>query len=455
MKVDLLLLSRDLSPLRSDVWSGIQRQEGVSLEIIRITGTPHADDQNRYATIARARNAGKAVGSSPFVMLLDDDVVLGPRTIAQLVDGLQNRPRFAALAADSANEMSSGWDHWDYPCHVGMAAVLFRRELLNGVTFRWEPDKCECRCCCDDLRRAGYAIGYLKGTEAWHRPLARGHLPEVRHLAPEHSEQSTPVYPGRILAAFDRMHLRLFMRRFLATLRRCGNHETVTAVVYGHYPSERRLLASQPGVEVFAAPPDGHPARRRVRDFQEVMAAWPGDAPVAYWDAADVVFQDKVASLWDLVRANRHRLLAVREVIELGQSTVALEWVQTIRDPIARQGALDLLLSRPVLNSGFAAGTVQAMRQYFKAANALLHSPALEGTTDWGDQTALNLYCHSNPDAWVEIPTGWNYCLVGRTRVDYVVDAGGRTQRLDQQPLHVVHGAGGTLRLFDLIHLTS
>ena len=61
--------------------------------------------------------------------------------------------------------MAGEWENWDYPRHVGMAATLFRRERLERLTFRWEPGKCECRCCCDDLRRAGFGIGYLAGGQ--------------------------------------------------------------------------------------------------------------------------------------------------------------------------------------------------------------------------------------------------------------------------------------------------
>ncbi len=358
-EVDLLLLSRDLSPPRPDVWRGIESQEGVRLRVFRLTGARLPDDTNRLETIVRARNAGKHLGSAPWVMLLDDDVVLDSNCVARLVHGLRERPDFAAFGADCAGEMAGGRQHWDYPRHVGMAATLFRRERLKTITFRWEPGKCECRCCCDDLHRAGIGIGYLSEALAWHRPDPRQRVgPEASGEARPIPDTATPVLPGRILAAFDRRHLRLFKRRFLGSLRRSGNSETVTAVASGLYPSEQRVLAAMPGVEVFVAPNDGHPARRRLRDFQNAIAAWSDETPVAYWDAGDVVFQDRIAPLWDLVRADPERLLAVREVIELAKSTVALDWVETIRDPEARQRALDLLSVRPVLNSGFAAGTV-------------------------------------------------------------------------------------------------
>ncbi len=470
MNVDLLFLSRDLSPPRPDVWEGIRAQEEVTIRLIRIMGPVRPGDRNRFETIARARNAGKRQGSTPLVMLLDDDVVLGPRCVARLAEGLIGRSEFAALAADSASEMNDGRDHWDYPRHVGMAAVLFRRERLQALTFRWEPSKCECRCCCDDLHRAGYAIGYMPGAEAWHKPSptsapltcagASSHCDQLQQdpKPAEPAPASTPARPslaGRVLTAFDRKHLRLFVRRFLRTLRNEGNRETVTAVTSGLRASERTILARKPGIEVFVAPNDGHPARQRLRDFQQVMASWPEDTPVAYWDAGDVVFQDRLNPLWDLVRAHPDHLLAVTEVVTYCTSTLNLGWAETIQDPEARARALGLLQDCNIINSGFAAGTARAMLHYLREADRLLNSPALHGTSDFGDQTAMNLYCRSNPHAWLEIPRGWNYCLTGLSPRDYRVSPDGRTKRLDGEPLHVVHGAGGNLRRWDLVHLTA
>ncbi|MFO0958385.1 MAG: glycosyltransferase family 2 protein [Isosphaeraceae bacterium] len=444
--IDLILLSRDLSPLRPDVLEAIRAQQGVRPRVIRVTGPPAPGDRSRFETIVRARNAARDRGTTPFVMLLDDDVVLGPRCLLALAEGLRTRPQFVALGADSAGEMADGLGHWDYPRHVGMAAVLFRREHLRQLAFRWQPDRCECRCCCDDLRRAGHAIGYQRGAIAWHRP---------RRMADPAGVAVDRKLPGRILAAFDRTHLRLFIKRFLRSLRAEGNPEVVTAVTSGLYPSERRRLAGLPGVEVVVAPNDGHPARQRLRDFQPVIARWPAETPVAYWDAADVVFQARIAPLWDLVRRDPDRLLAATEAIPFRESITFKYWTYTIQDPQARARAEELFRDHDTINSGFGAGTARAMLRYLKAANRLLNSPALAGTGDWGDQTAMNLYCRSHPDRWREVPRGWNYCLVGLGPAHYRVGEDGRTSRLDGQPLHVVHGAGKTLKPWDLVHLTA
>lgn len=440
--VDLLFLSRDLSPPRDDVRAGIEAQGGVRLKVSRVVGARHPEDRDRCETIARARNAGKRMGSARWVMLLDDDVVLGDRCVARLVEALRGRPDFAAMAADCAGEMRRGLGHPDYPRHVGMASILFRRECLEAITFRCEPGKCECRCCCDDLRRAGFAIGYLPGAEAWHRPSPMHAHGAATAVAPVDVDDPGPS--GRILAAFDRRHSSLFARRFLATLRASGNRETVSAVAYGVFPSVRNVLARMPGVDLIASRNDGHPARRRLRDFAAVVARWPGDTPVAYWDAGDVVFQDRVAPLWDLIRADPDRLLVAREKLEFHESPVVIAWAESIADLEARRQALDLLMRRPVLNSGFAAGTARTLLRYFRAADRLRHSTALRGSTDWGDQTALNLYCYTNPGAWREVARGWNYCLVGLGTRDFRVNPDGRTESRDGTPVHVVHGNGGT-----------
>src|SRR5947209_1675581 len=103
--VDVILLSRDQAPLRERVRHGIEAQNGARLRMHRAVGVPRPDDPNRWATIARARNAGKRLGTSPWVLFLDDDVVLGPGCVARLVEALRQRPAYAALAADYLGEL--------------------------------------------------------------------------------------------------------------------------------------------------------------------------------------------------------------------------------------------------------------------------------------------------------------------------------------------------------------
>ncbi len=453
MDVDLLFLSRDLSPPREDVRRGIEAQEGVRLRVHRVVGTPRPEDPNRWATIARARNEGKRLGTAPWVMCLDDDVVLGPGCVARLAAALRDRPGFAALAADSAGEMAGGWQNWDYPGHVGMAAVLFRRDRLAGLTFRWEPGRCECLCCCRDLRRDGFGIGYLATARAWHRPDPHrpAHPSDDRagevgasHAAAAGGRPPVIARPARILSAFDRRHYDRFRRQFLATLRAHGNPEAVTAVAYGLHPGERARLETA-GIEVVAGrDPGPGPATRRLRDFQGLIARWPEDTPVAYWDAGDVLFQGRLAPLWPLVRAHPDRILAAREPVAVGASPAIRPWTACIRDPAERRRAFAVLSTHPFVNSGFVAGTARAMLGYLSVVDRLVDRP-LAGVGWWGDQVALNYYIHTTPGSWREVSDGWNYCLIFRNPRTYRVRGDGRVEARDGTPVHVVHGNGRTL----------
>src|SRR5262249_38320271 len=52
--------------------------------------------------------------------------------------------------------------------HVAMGAVMFLRPVLQRIRFRSEPGRCECSCCCEDIRKMGYGIDYLPGVRAEH-----------------------------------------------------------------------------------------------------------------------------------------------------------------------------------------------------------------------------------------------------------------------------------------------
>ncbi|QEH33513.1 hypothetical protein OJF2_20150 [Aquisphaera giovannonii] len=453
MDIDLIVLSRDLSPLREDVRAGIAAQRGVTLTVHRCAGTRHPDDPHRRATIARARNEMKRFGSRPLVMFLDDDVVLGPGCVSALAEGLRRRAGFAALAADSAAEMGCELENWDCPSHVGMAAVLFRRRDLAGLTFRWDDERCECRCCCDDLRAAGRGIGYLRGAAAWHRPG-----PEARHPARPHPDHAAPSAaassprgsPGRILAAFDRRDQRRFRKQFMKTLREFRNDEPVWAFAYGLSPLELEQLAAIPNLTVVSIPASGDcPALRRLEDFPRLLAEWPADTPVAYWDAGDVLFQSRLGPLWDLVAAHPDRILVAPEPLSYPENPVIRTWSDYVIDPVAREETFRIMSSQTFLNSGFAAGTARSLMAYCREGVQLLRSPFLWGMDLWADQPALNLYCHAHPESFRIIDRGWNYALAGRPPDQYFVGEDGRGYRTDGGPVHVLHGNSGTLNWLD------
>ena len=247
----------------------------------------------------RARNAGSRLGSAPWVMFLDDDVVLGPGCISMLLDELQPasricRPRRGLPGRsgrpvdDSSRSTKSGV--LPTTAHVAMGATLFRRDALAHLSFRWQPGRCECQCCCDDLRRIGTRdrLPARRPGRLTNGADSRGHhsSPEpaparARRRARRADRSSTPE--PRILTTFDRRHLNRFLLQFLPTLRESGNDEIVTAVAYGLWPSERQRLAAIPGVEpVFLAndgdcpcdpPAPRFPGRRRTMARRDARGA--------------------------------------------------------------------------------------------------------------------------------------------------------------------------------------
>jgi hypothetical protein len=143
-------------------------------------------------------------------------------------------------------------------------------------------------------------------------------------------------------------------------------------------------------------------------------------------------------------------LLAVREPSGYPRNSAVTRWSRTIRDPLWRRRAFDLLKVRPFLNSGFAAGTARVMLAYLREAHRMRHSAELRGSTDWGDQMALNLYCHLEPARWLEIDEGWNYCTHDRTRGEVRVEPDGRVASRRGTQIHVTHGNAHSFRNFEL-----
>ena len=294
---------------------------------------------------------------------------------------------------------------------------------------------------------------------AWHRP---GPAVKSDSQAPDparqndRSPQSPPAVrrrprPGRIFAAFDRRDQHRFRTQFLPTLRDSGNHEPVWAFAYGLFPSELARLEAQPGVTVVAVPHNGVcPALRRLRDFQRVVADWPEDTPVAYWDAGDILFQGQLGPLWDMVDAHPDILLITAEPKSYPENPVIRVWSDWILDPSARARAFEIMSTHVFLNSGFAAATASALLSYLREGDRLLNSHALLGVDDWGDQVALNVHCHSNPGCWKTIEPGWNYTLAGRETDEYRITLDGRAKRLAGGPVHVLHGNDRSLRWLEL-----
>ncbi|EMI19486.1 Glycosyl transferase, family 2 domain protein [Rhodopirellula maiorica SM1] len=440
--VDVLMLCRPHSEPQPVVVDAIHRQNDVNVRLHIATGWPHSADRNRWQTIARARNRIKQRAAADWVMFVDDDVLLDPQCIATLVHRLKCSPTLGAVAADYDLENQTSTNAG----HVGMGACLFRGEVLETIQFRSTANQCECACCCEDLRQQGIGITYCGIAKATHLGKTPHDATVVGRQARNHAPLTHSSY---VLAAFDRRDLQRFEHQFLRSLRTWGNACPVIAVTYGLYPSEIRRLTQLSNVHVVARPSNGTMVPvRRLHEFAEITGRLPAEAAVAYWDVSDVVFQTQLDTLWQSVAIRPDVVHAVIEPKGYPDNAVIPAWSLSIHDPGHRRNAFELLKRNPFLNSGFAAGTAATLHRYFSAADRMRTGPELAGTTDWGDQMGLNLYCHQQPHRWHAADEGWNYCVHDRSVGEVAVSPEGLVISRRTGKIPVVHGNARSLRQF-------
>jgi hypothetical protein len=372
-------------------------------------------------------------------MFVDDDVVLHKDCIRHLMNDLIANMRLAAIAADYSHDQNKPGRRG----HIAMGATLFRGDVLRALTFRSTETLCECWCACIDLRSHGREICHSTYAKATHLKLDKG-----RTRTCSKQESTSPV----ILAAFDRRDITRFEHQFLKSLRLSGNSERIIAIAYGLYPSERAKLCRIADIEWDFKNYNGQMVPiRRLEDFAKHTQRLPPSTPVAYWDVADVIFQDSLADLWCEVQTSPDQLLAVVEPKGYPENKVIQPWCLSIHHPGSRKQALKLLKANPFLNSGFAAGTADVMRRYFEAAVSMRHGPVLSGTTDWGDQMCLNIYCHLNSQAWRAVDSRWNYCVHDRRPGEVHVTTDGRVESAIGDRIAVAHGNARSLRQFAIL----
>ena len=451
--VDVVILHRPGLPPSKRVVESIRSQRNVSVNLHFQVGETRDEDFNRWATIARARNAAKRFANAPWFMFVDDDVLLDADCIANLLRDLKQSESFGAVAADYSNDR----DRPDRVGHVAMGATLFRREVLKRLNFRATERLCECWCACFDLRHNKVGIRYC--DQAWATHLRDSQKASSRETAlyandKRHTQPAlqTDFPEPQIFAAFDRRDIDRFEHQFLRTLRSHGNSQAVTAVGYGLFPSERRRIEALPNVRPDWQSYNGQmPPVRRIADFARLLESCPARTPVAYWDVADVIFQDSLTELWQEIQSTPDRLLAVIEPKSYPENKIIPAWSLTIRHPRYRRQAFELLKQSPFLNSGFAAGTAGVMLHYFQRAVAMRNGPELSGTSDWGDQMCLNMYCHTHCDRWRAVDQRWNFCVHDRKPGEIRVSPIGYIESRKGAKISVAHGNARSLRQFGLL----
>ena len=167
--VDVVLLHRPGDVPNREVVDAITSQVGVQVRLHTHVGYPEASDFNRWFTIARARNAMKNYGTSPWVMLVDDDVVLDRDCITNLLLQLKQNAHLGVVGADYSNDLGQA----NRQGHISLGATLWRRGVLSRLNFRATKRLCECWCAAHDLRHNGVGIDYCKTARAKHLKPAR------------------------------------------------------------------------------------------------------------------------------------------------------------------------------------------------------------------------------------------------------------------------------------------
>lgn len=118
------------------------------------------------SNLAQARNAVKLYAETPRVLMLDNDVVMPPRSLEVMLSFLDAHPDFGAIALakrPSCVEPLLDETCVTEPAHVDMSCVLWRGLVLKEHVFRTTSDASHCDClpACSDLRANGQRIGFL------------------------------------------------------------------------------------------------------------------------------------------------------------------------------------------------------------------------------------------------------------------------------------------------------
>jgi len=120
-----------------------------------------------------ARNQVKRYGTSPYVLMLDNDIVMPSGSLKQMISFLDSHPTYGAIALCKHSGLRFDTDDgFLHAHHVDMSCVLFRKGTLDRITFVDAQSagkagranlvgQCECANCCHDIRQMGLEIGFL------------------------------------------------------------------------------------------------------------------------------------------------------------------------------------------------------------------------------------------------------------------------------------------------------
>ena len=192
--------------------------------------------------------------------------------------------------------------------HVGIGATLFRRDALDLVTFRWEPGRCECICCCDDLRKQLIGIDYADGLVADHVDIGS------QSWAANNSEHLVPC----IFAQVRRSNVSGFMK-LLRELRGVSTGERLLVDAVELSPSQLARLRVA-GVEIIPKTSQEQTSKEQpMSDTIRVLDGLHSLTPIGYFqDFGEVSIECSLSAIWTCVSSNPSRVFDTEALGQCG-----------------------------------------------------------------------------------------------------------------------------------------
>ena len=99
-------------------------------------------------------------GTSPYILMTDNDLVYPPGAWERMITWLESHEDFGAIGISKHGVPdASQVGVVQEPCHIDGGTVMFRREVLEQVTYDRKWGTCECQSMCHAVRELGYRMG--------------------------------------------------------------------------------------------------------------------------------------------------------------------------------------------------------------------------------------------------------------------------------------------------------
>jgi len=121
--------------------------------------------------IALARNQVKQYATTDYTLMHDNDIILPPGILTDMISFLETNSNFGAVAVSKKHVPDPAIGKVEVVGHVDSGPVMWRTNLLHQIEYRGYTEdcpQCECLGYCADLRAMGYEVGFLTGVIAEH-----------------------------------------------------------------------------------------------------------------------------------------------------------------------------------------------------------------------------------------------------------------------------------------------